>query len=177
LRASFDGPTRIARSADMRYGEQVFEIPVALDDIDWTAADPLPEIARRFHATHEALFTYSLAEEDTVLVNARVAVTGILSTLPQEPALPASAPAAPRAMRPIRLDGDWTAAPVFDFDSLAPWQAISGPALIEGRRRQCCCAPATRASQPRSAGSTSPSVPPAADRQRNRVMLLLHRIS
>ena len=132
LRASFDGPARIARSADMRYGEQVFEIAVPLDDIDWTAADPLPEIARRFHAAHEALFTYSLPEEETVLVNARVAVTGILSALPDEPALPAAAPAAPRGMRPIRLDGEWVVVPVFDFDALAPRQAIAGPALVEG---------------------------------------------
>ncbi len=132
LRASFDGPVRIARSADMRYGEQVFEIAVPLDDIDWRAADPLPEIIRRFHAAHEALFTYSLAEEETVLVNARVAVTGILSTLPREPALAAAVPAAPRGMRPIRLGGDWVAAPVYDLDALAPHQAIRGPALVEG---------------------------------------------
>ena len=132
LRASFDGPVRIARSADMRYGEQVFEIAVALDDIDWAAADPLPEIIRRFHAAHEALFTYSLAEEETVLVNARVAVTGILSALPREPALAAAAPAAPRGMRPIRLGGAWVAAPVYDLDALAPHQPIRGPALVEG---------------------------------------------
>ena len=132
LRAAFDGPARIARSADMRYGEQVFEIAVPLDDIDWKAADPLPEIARRFHATHEALFTYSLPDEETVLVNARVAVTGILSALPDEPALPAGAAAAPRGVRPIRLGGDWVAAPVYEFDALAAHQVIAGPALVEG---------------------------------------------
>jgi N-methylhydantoinase A len=131
LRASFNGPARTARSADMRYGEQVFEIAVPLDDVDWAAADPMPAIARRFHARHEALFTYSLPEEETVLVNARVAVTGILSALPDEPALPAAAPAAPRGSRPIRLDGGWVAAPLFDFEALAPRQAIAGPARVE----------------------------------------------
>jgi N-methylhydantoinase A len=145
LRASFDGPARIARAADMRYGEQVFEIAVPLDDIDWTAADPLPEIIRRFHATHEALFTYSLPDEETVLVNARVAVTGILSALPEEPALPAAAAAAPRATRPIRLDGDWVVAPVFDFDALAPRQPISGPALVEGAMTTVLLRPGDRA--------------------------------
>src|SRR5580704_17986714 len=35
LRASFGGTARTSRSVDMRYGEQVFEITVPLDDVDW----------------------------------------------------------------------------------------------------------------------------------------------
>ena len=46
LRASFDGPVRTVRSVDMRYGEQVFEIAVPLDGLDWGAADPLLQIRR-----------------------------------------------------------------------------------------------------------------------------------
>ena len=41
LRASFDGAARTSRSVDMRYGEQVFEITVGLDGVDWSQADPL----------------------------------------------------------------------------------------------------------------------------------------
>jgi N-methylhydantoinase A len=130
LRQSFDGPVRTSRSVEMRYGEQVFEIAVPLNDLDWNAADPLPQIVERFHRRHEALYTYSLPEQEAVLVNARVAVSGLLSALPQEPALRASAPAAPRASRPVFLD-EWVSAPVYDFDALAPAQAIAGPALIE----------------------------------------------
>ena len=92
LRASFAGPARTTRSVDMRYGEQVFEIAVPLDDVDWAAADPLPQIVERFHRRHEALYTYSMPDQETVLVNARVAVAGILSALPQEPDLPAARP-------------------------------------------------------------------------------------
>ncbi len=40
LRASYDGPVRLRRSVEMRYGEQIFEITVPLDDVDWT-----PEIS------------------------------------------------------------------------------------------------------------------------------------
>ena len=72
LRASFAGPARAARSVDMRYGEQVFEITVPLDDVDWSAADPLPQIVERFHRRHEALYTYSMPDQEAVLVNARV---------------------------------------------------------------------------------------------------------
>jgi len=130
LRASFAGPARTARSVDMRYGEQVFEITVPLDGVDWSVADPLPQIVERFHRRHEALYTYSLPDQDTVLVNARVTVSGILEELPQEPSLPAAPPAPPRGGRRIYLD-DWVAAPVYTFDALAPAQTIAGPAIVE----------------------------------------------
>ncbi|MGH7113605.1 MAG: hydantoinase/oxoprolinase family protein, partial [Stellaceae bacterium] len=130
LRASFSGPVLAARSVEMRYGEQVFEIAVPLDDVDWAAPDPLPQIIERFHRRHEALYTYSLPDQETVLVNARVAVAGILSALPREPALPEAPPTPPRAERPIWLEG-WVSALVYDFDALSPAQTIAGPAIIE----------------------------------------------
>jgi N-methylhydantoinase A len=130
LRASFDGPVRTARSVDMRYGEQVFEIAVPLDGVDWSVDDPLPQIVERFHRRHEQLYTYSLPDQEPVLVNARVTVAGILSALPQEPALPEASPIPPRSERRIYLD-DWITAPVWDFDALAPAQKIAGPAIVE----------------------------------------------
>jgi N-methylhydantoinase A len=130
LRTSFDGPVRTSRSVDMRYGEQVFEIAVPLDGVDWEAADPLPQIVERFHHRHEELYTYSLPDQETVLVNARVAVAGLLSALPQEPGLPEAPPAVPRSERRTYLD-DWITLPVYDFDALAPKQTIAGPAIIE----------------------------------------------
>jgi len=135
LRASFPGPARTSRAVDMRYGEQVFEIAVPLDDgaqgVDWSVDNPLPQIVERFHRRHEALYTYAMPEQESVLVNARVTVAGILDELPREPNLP-PAPSAPSfATRAIYLDGDFTQAPVFDFDALAPTQQIAGPAIIE----------------------------------------------
>ena len=131
LRASFDGPLRVQRSVDMRYGEQIFEINVVLDDVDWTAADPLPQIVERFHRRHQALYTYAMPEQESVLVNARVTVAGTLDELPREPTLPDAAPAAPVATRSIYLDNGWISARVFDFDALAPGQRIDGPAIVE----------------------------------------------
>jgi N-methylhydantoinase A len=131
LAAAFDGPVQIQRSADMRYGEQVFEIDVALDDVDWSAADPLPQIVERFHRRHESLYTYALRDQEAVLVNARVAAIGVLPGLPREPSLAGRAPAAPGGRRRIRLGGEWTQVPVHDFDALAPAQEIAGPAIVE----------------------------------------------
>ncbi|MBV8649943.1 MAG: hydantoinase/oxoprolinase family protein [Alphaproteobacteria bacterium] len=130
LRASFDGPMRLQRSVDMRYGEQIFEINVPLDDMDWNLADPLPEIVERFHRRHEELYTYAMREQDAVLVNARVVAVGLLPDLPQEPSLPPSAPKQPSGERRIYL-GDWKTVPVYDFDALAPAQTIAGPAIVE----------------------------------------------
>jgi N-methylhydantoinase A len=144
LRASFAGPARAARSVDMRYGEQVFEITVPLEDVDWSAADPLPQIVERFHRRHEALYTYSMPDQETVLVNARVAVSGILEELPQEPDLPAAAPTSPETERRIYLD-DWVAAPVYAFDRLAPAQVITGPALVESATTTVLLRPGDRA--------------------------------
>jgi N-methylhydantoinase A len=144
LRASFDGPAHTARSVDMRYGEQVFEIAVPLDGVDWTAADPLPQIVERFHRRHEELYTYSLPDQETVLVNARVAAAGILSSLPQEPRLPEAPPSTPRSKRRIYLD-DWITAAVYDFDALAPAQMIAGPAIVESAMTTVLMRPGERA--------------------------------
>jgi N-methylhydantoinase A len=130
LRGSFAGPARAARSVDMRYGEQVFEIAVPLDGVDWNAADPLPDIVERFHRRHQELYTYCLPDQETVLVNARVTVAGILSALPQEPALPEASGARPRSHRRIYLN-DWVTTSVYDFDALTRAQTIAGPAIVE----------------------------------------------
>src|SRR6202043_2743545 len=73
LRSWFKGPVSIERSAEMRYGEQIFEIDVSLDDLDWNAANLVDEIERRFHRKHEELYTYASPGQEVVFVNARVA--------------------------------------------------------------------------------------------------------
>jgi N-methylhydantoinase A len=128
--ASFEGPAQVQRSADMRYGEQIFEVNVGLDGIDWDAADLLEQLAAAFHRRHEELYTYAMPDQEAVLVNARVAVIGALPDPPQEPALPERAQAAPRTQRRVYLAG-WQEVPIFDFDTLAPGQTIAGPAVIE----------------------------------------------
>jgi N-methylhydantoinase A len=126
----FDGTVTLHRSADMRYGEQVFEIPVALDDVDWDAPTLPAILADRFHTAHERLYTYALRDQEAVLVNARVSAIG---RLPQVAGVTADAPATdaePKATRLVYLGG-WIRVPVFDFLRLARDQTVRGPALIE----------------------------------------------
>jgi N-methylhydantoinase A len=142
--ASFAGPTRAQRSADMRYGEQIFEVSVGLDGIDWAAADLLPQLAAAFHRRHEELYTYAMPDQEAVLVNARVAVIGALPDPPREPALPPRPLAVPRTHRRVYLGG-WREVPIFDFDGLAPGQTIVGPAMIEAVTTTVLLRPGDRA--------------------------------
>ena len=128
--AAFEGEILCRRSADMRYGEQIFEVEVPLDDVDWSGADPIAAIADAFHARHEALYTYSLRDQEAVLVNARLAVVGRLPAVPTEPAAAQRPPGAPGAARRVWLDG-WLELPVYDIDALAPGQSVAGPAVVE----------------------------------------------
>jgi N-methylhydantoinase A len=143
--AGFDGPVRIHRSADMRYGEQIFEVAVDLDPIPWDAGDLLERIAAAFHRRHEELYTYCLPDRAPVLVNVRVAVVGELAAPPEEPPREAGPPASPVGRRSILLD-QWIEAPLFTLDGLAPGQTIDGPALVESATTTVLLRPGDRAS-------------------------------
>jgi N-methylhydantoinase A len=142
--AAFEGEVRVHRSAEMRYGEQIFEVGVDLDGIDWNAPDLLDQLAQAFHRRHEELYTYALPDQEAVLVNARVAVIGKLPMLPPEPGRAAGPPIAPRDRRKIYLGG-WHDVPVLDFDALRPGQIVEGPAIVESATTTTLLRPGDRA--------------------------------
>ena len=128
----FDGSLQVSRSADMRYGEQVFEIPVPLDgcldgSLGGDDAAVAAAVEDAFHARHEALYTWALRGQEVVLVNARCSVAGRFDVaapdrrsvdVRQEP-----------GRRNVHLGG-WTWVPVFDFAALGEGE-VAGPAIIE----------------------------------------------
>ena len=126
--AWFAGDIGMRRRADMRYGEQVFTIEVPLDGLDWSVPDLADHIAAAFHARHEALFTYALRDQEVVLVNARLSVSGRLPALPPRK-LSGRAPAEP-ATRHVHLER-WRDVKLYRFEALAPGQHVAGPALVE----------------------------------------------
>ncbi len=143
MRSWFDGGITARRSAEMRYGEQVFEIGVELGDLDLKAPEALARLKRSFEARHEELYAYHLPEQQPVLVNARVATVGLLPELPVEPAVRHDAPAAPSGRRRIYLSG-WTEAEVYTFPELAAGQVVDGPALIESETTTVLLRPGDR---------------------------------
>jgi N-methylhydantoinase A len=131
LRAWFDGPMSIERSAEMRYGEQIFEIDVALDNLDWDAASLVDQIEDRFHSRHEELYTYSSRDQEVVFVNARVAAIGEVSRRGQDERPAPSAAACTRRTTRQAFFGAWREVPVFALDSLEPGHSFEGPAIVE----------------------------------------------
>jgi len=131
LRSWFNGPIAIERSAEMRYGEQVFEIDVPLNDVDWAASDLVDQIEDRFHRRHEELYTYASPGQEVVFVNARVAAVGQVSRrgTDAKPAQPATACAA--HARRKAFFGKLRDIPVYSFEALLPGHSLEGPAIIE----------------------------------------------
>jgi N-methylhydantoinase A len=131
LRSWFGGPVTIERSAEMRYGEQIFEIDVALDDLHWNAAGLVDQIEDRFHRRHEELYTYSSRDQEVVFVNARVAAIGQVASRSQDarPA-PVLSACTPRTTRQAFF-GNWCEVPVYSLESLTPGQSFEGAAIIE----------------------------------------------
>jgi N-methylhydantoinase A len=130
LNAWFKGPLRIERSAEMRYGEQIFEIDVPLNDLDWNAASLVDAIEDRFHRRHEELYTYASRGQEVVFVNARVAAIGEVSRRGED-ARPMQASACkPHGTRKAYFGG-WRDVPVYSFDALQPGHSLTGPAIIE----------------------------------------------
>jgi N-methylhydantoinase A len=127
----FAGPLTIERSAEMRYGEQIFEIDVALDDLDWGGPGLVDQIEDRFHRRHEQLYTYAARDQEVVFVNARVAAVGQVASRSRDvTATQRCSALAPRTTRQAFF-GKWCDVPVYAMESLVPGQMLDGAAIIE----------------------------------------------
>src|SRR2546426_4752867 len=125
----FDGPVSVRRSLDMRYGEQIFEIPVSLDGVNLDAANLLDEIVARFHRRHEELYGDSPPGQEVVGVNARVAVVGELPPLAtgRGDRVRRDAPKATRRRGRLRR---WGGGPGFRLPEPPPRVGAEGPRLV-----------------------------------------------
>lgn len=130
MAAWWPGEITLRRRADMRYGEQIFEVDVPLDGVDWEAPGLPTRVVAAFHARHRALFTYDLPGEEVILVNARVAAIGRLPATSTPVVTPGISAAASRE-RSIVLDGVRLSVPLYDFTRLPHGVSITGPAIIE----------------------------------------------
>ncbi|TSD40313.1 hydantoinase/oxoprolinase family protein [Rhodococcus sp. KBS0724] len=127
----FHGDVLVRYALDMRYGEQITEISVPIDDVDLHAEDAVDQIVDRFHKRHDELYAHSAPDQEVVIVNARVAVVGKLPELHAAPLTQQSWEGVSESgTRRIYLDG-WRDVPVFKFDGLIPGAKVDGPAIIE----------------------------------------------
>jgi N-methylhydantoinase A len=124
------GGIALRRSVDMRLGEQIYEISVPMDGLLLDDPQLMAKLRERFHQRHEELYGYSSPQREPLIVNARLAITANLPSLPREPVLRKTGNAAPKSERRTYLSG-WVQTPVYDFDRLPPGAAIAGPAIFE----------------------------------------------
>jgi N-methylhydantoinase A len=125
-----------ARTADLRYFGQAFEVRVPMSDGPVDAA-LLAEVAERFHAEHKALYGYDFAAEGSQQVewvNLRVSGIGPI-TRPEINRVPAGSGAAvaPRSNRPVCFDAadGYVDTPVHWRLDLPPGSTVEGPAILE----------------------------------------------
>ncbi len=122
----------IVRSLDMRYGEQIFEIGVPLKNIHISADNLIEQVIAAFHSRHEELYSYSIPEQEVVLVNLRLSVVGVMKAIASEQPVAAVYELQPKAQRRVFLD-EWVDVPVYNMDGLGAGTRISGPAIVESR--------------------------------------------
>ncbi len=123
-----------ARTADVRYFGQAFEVRVAVPDgpLDEAACD---EVARRFHAEHKALYGYDFSGDDSQQVewvNLRVSGIGPIQRPEIRRVEPTGTDPA-RGSRQVCFDPDqgYVDTPLLWRTDLAPGTEIDGPAIIE----------------------------------------------
>jgi N-methylhydantoinase A len=159
LRAAYDGLTAqardallregfaeadhvFARTADLRYFGQAFEVRVPVPDGDLDRAS-LDGVVAAFHAGHQGLYGYDFAGDDSQQVewvNLRVSGIGPI-TRPEVRRRPPVGPGVPTGStegldpcsRPVcfQADDGYVDTPVLWRPDLAPGTTLTGPAIIE----------------------------------------------
>jgi N-methylhydantoinase A len=133
-REGFPGHARrFARSADLRYFGQAFEVRV--DVPDGTVDQPaVTVVAERFHDAHRALYGYDFrddASQEVEWVNLRVTGIGpIRKPEVREIATGQGAAAAETGSRDVHFD-DWATTRVYARSALGAGDVVDGPAVLE----------------------------------------------
>jgi N-methylhydantoinase A len=125
---------RLARTVDMRYAGQNYELAVPLPDGPITART-LDLLAEGFAAAHQRMYGFLAEEEPVQLVTFRIEATGLVAkaTLAQAPMSGADASGAIRARRDVWIaeEARSVPCPIYDRDLLKPGNRLPGPAIVE----------------------------------------------
>ena len=126
-------------SLDLRYVKQYHEVTVDVGPMTRVGPAELLAFVERFHAEHDRLYGYNLAEQGTELelINVRVRSIG-RTRKPTHPRIERGGPDPAAALKGHRRafvpeSGDFADVPVYDGAGLLANNRICGPALIEHR--------------------------------------------
>lgn len=120
----------VTKSIDLRYEGQdhPVEITVPFDEID---ENNLTEIIQAFHKKHEQLYTYSLEENGTEIVNLKVSVIGKIDK-PTMKKISVSEGNPIKEERDVYFEAEgWKKVKVYDRAFIKVNEKIDGPAIIE----------------------------------------------
>jgi N-methylhydantoinase A len=131
-----DSDHRFARTADLRYFGQAFEVRVSVPDGALTTT-VLDDVAAAFHDAHHGLYGYDFARDESQQVewvNLRVSGIGPIKR-PELRRMSARGGGAERARtgyRQVCFDGQqYEETPLYWREDLAPGDELAGPAVIE----------------------------------------------
>lgn len=112
----------LAPQLDVRYRGQAYELTVPLT----------PAFADAFHAEHRRAYGYSYSDAALEVVNLRLIAVGSVPRPPLPEAEPGDPDPTPAFLetRPVVLEGEMAAVPLFDGAALRPGHRLAGPALV-----------------------------------------------
>lgn len=117
-------------SADVRYQGQNYHLNLPVSERD--LAHGFADLAAQFHAQHQRVYGYQLAERALQLVNTRVTATGVNEPASWPKVRGAASPPGPSELRHILLaKGQRVPAPVYRLLALPPGFEAEGPAIVE----------------------------------------------
>jgi N-methylhydantoinase A len=125
---------RIARTVDMRYAGQNYELSVPLPDGD-IGPHSLSALAEGFAAIHRRLYGFAPDDEPVQLVTFRVEASGLVlkATFTPMPLIGSDGAHAVVEERPVWLPEAqaFASCPVYDRDRLEAGDRFGGPAIVE----------------------------------------------
>ena len=120
------------RSAELRYGEQGFELQVDYEDESLNNDTIIEDLTQAFHAKHQKLYTFSVPESEVEIVSVQVTAIGKL------PSFPVAAVASDEPHDAyldtqqvyFQKSGGWISTPFYQREQMLPGFEITGPAII-----------------------------------------------
>ncbi|MBI4618195.1 MAG: hydantoinase/oxoprolinase family protein, partial [Planctomycetes bacterium] len=126
----------LARSVDMRYIGQSYELNVPLPGPGDIAREDLQRLIQSFHALHRRIYEYGSLNEETEVVNVRIVGLGRVPpvSLPRIPRGGSEPSGAWKGERLVHFDGPGhIECPIYERGRLRATNRVVGPAVIEER--------------------------------------------
>lgn len=140
-RQGYQGEMRIERTIDLRYLGQNYELEVAFDFDDFSAAN-VARLWADFHALHEQRFGFQIPKEAIEAITLRCTVHCATAKPDFMPLPPRGEALVPRTRRAVTFMDGSVETPVYAREDLRIGDLLPGPALVEEAASVTVLAPA-----------------------------------